>query len=277
MQVALYADGKLGDDAKTIHDMQSGALEMAVPDTATLVNQVKGFGLINFPFLFDSEQAADALLDGQFGQKLNAGLEDIGLIGLGFWENGFRNVTNNVREITRARDLQNLRIRVIKSPVYIDTFTALGAKPVPLPFTELYDAMQENKIDGQENPLITIHGSKFYKVQKYLTLTRHTYSVWAMLMSKKLWDQLSAEERQIIKTCAAETLDYQRKLMRTNNETILAELQKSGMKISMLTSVERSEFRRLTRSVIEKNKDAVGKEWTQALYLSLMQNEMKRF
>lgn len=275
--VTLYDNGKLGDDAKTITDMQHGTLEMAVPDTATLVGQIKGFGFINFPFLFDTEADADKLLDGLFGDKLNASLEKIGLIGLGYWENGFRNVTNNVRNIARTEDFRGLQLRVIKNPLYIETFTTLGAKPVPLPFPEVYRSLKEAKVDGQENPLATIQSSKFYEVQRYLTLTRHSYSVWVMLLGKQLWDKLSPDERALIKGAAAETLDYERKMMRANSAAILADLRKSGMTVSELSSVQRSELRRLTRPIIEKYKVEYGKEWTQAMYLSMMNNEIEKF
>jgi tripartite ATP-independent transporter DctP family solute receptor len=277
LTATLHANGKLGGDAKTITEMQRGTLEMAVPDTATLVSQIKGFGIINFPFLFSSEADADVLLDGQFGQKLNASLEKIGLVGLGFWENGFRNVTNDVRDITRLDDFRGLRIRVIENPMYIETFKALGAMPVPLPFPEVYANLQDKKIDGQENPLVTIQSSKFYKVQKYLTLTRHTYSVWIFLMSKQMWDKLSREEQALIKSAAAETLRYERSMMRSNSAAIVEDLRKAGMTIHEPSSVQRSDLRRITRPIIDKYKKEFGEEWTLALYLGMVDNELTKF
>jgi tripartite ATP-independent transporter DctP family solute receptor len=275
--LTVYPNGKLGDDTKTTKDAQSGALDFAAPDTGTLIDMVKGFGFINFPFLFDSEQDADRLLDGPFGQKLNAGLEGAGLIGLGFWENGFRHFTNNVREIARPKDLNGLRMRSIKSPLSMDTYTALGANPMPLSYSELYAALQDKKVDGQDNPLLNIQSTKLYAVQKYMTLSRHSYSVWAFVISKKLWDKMSPQEHSIITAAAEETLAFERKAMRSSNEAVLNSLRKAGMTINELTSVERSEFRRLTRPVIDKYKNEFGKEWTQAIYMSLMQNEMKKF
>ena len=120
--VTLHAGGSLGNDGSMINDLQSGRLEMAVPDTATLVSLIKGFGILNFPFLFASEAEADALLDGRFGDKLLASLPAKGLVGLGFWENGFRNITNNVRPVARIEDMRGMRIRVMQNPMFIDTF-----------------------------------------------------------------------------------------------------------------------------------------------------------
>jgi tripartite ATP-independent transporter DctP family solute receptor len=277
INVTLFANGKLGDDAKTVADARNGALDMAVPDTATLVDQIKGFGILNFPFLFDTEADADKLLDGSFGNKLNASLDGIGLVGLGYWENGFRHVTNSVRPVASIKDFRGLKMRVIKNPMYIDTFNALGATPVPLSFPEVYGALQENKIDGQENPLATILSSKFYSMQKYLTLTRHSYSVWVMLMSKHLWNKLSQEEQALIRACALEARDFERTMMRANSGATLAELRRLGMLVSEPTSVERSEWRRMTRPIIEKYKHEFGTEWAQAMYMGMMQNEVAKF
>lgn len=275
--VTLYADGRLGNDVTMIRDLQAGKLEMAVPDTATLVSLVKGFGILNFPFLFSSEEEADALLDGSFGDKLLASLEAHGLVGLGFWENGFRNITNNVKPITKAADLRGLRMRVMQNPMFIDTFKAFGASATPMPFPELFGALQANKIDGQENPLATIQSAKFYSVQRYLTLSRHSYSVWALLISKKTWDQLTQDERTAIKASAIEARDFERRTIRANNERILQELHQSGMVINDISSVERSRFRMITRPIIEQYKHEFGKEWSADLYFGLMANELNRF
>ena len=136
------------------------------------------------PLTFNSEQEADAVLDGTFGQKLLAKLPEKGLVGLGYWENGFRHITNSKRPINKADDLAGLKMRVIQSPLYLDTFNALGTNATPMPFTELYTAMEQGAVDGQENPVGLILASKFYEVQKHLVLSRHIYSTWVLLMSK---------------------------------------------------------------------------------------------
>jgi tripartite ATP-independent transporter DctP family solute receptor len=277
LAVTLHADGSLGNDVSMISDLQAGRLEMAVPDTATLVSQVKGFGIVNFPFLFASEAEADALLDGSFGDKLLGSLPAKGLIGLGFWENGFRNITNNRRPVARIEDMRGTRIRVMQSPMFIDTFKAMGADAQPMPFTELYGALADNRIDGQENPLATILGAKFNHVQKYLTMSRHTYSVWILLMSRKLWDMLSPRHQAIIREAAREAKTFERALIRADNEVILQELRKSGMTVTEVSSIERSRLRMITRPVIEKYKKEFGREWVDALYFAMASVELKRF
>ena len=136
-----------------ISALQGGTQEMTIPDTSTLVgiSGLKDFGLINLPFLIQTGQEADALLDGPFGQKLMAKLPEKGLIGFGFWENGFRQVTNSRRPITKAEDFAGLKLRVIQNPLFIDTFRELGANAVPMPFTEVYTALETKTIDGQES------------------------------------------------------------------------------------------------------------------------------
>ena len=200
IKVKLFAGGTLGNDVTMISSLQGGTLEMTVPDTSTLVGSagLEPFGLINLPFLFTKSEQADALLDGPFGQQLMTRLPDKGLIGLGFWENGFRQVTNSRRPINTAADFAGLKLRVIQNPLFIDTFTALGVSAQPMPFPEVYTALEQGVVDGQENPLATILASKFYEVQTNTVISNHIYSVWALLMSKKFWDKLSPDEQQLI-------------------------------------------------------------------------------
>ena len=186
----------LGNDATMISALRGGTQEMTVPDSSTLVGLVKDFGVLNFPLLFNNEQEADALLDGPFGQKLLTKLPEKGLIGLAFWENGFRQVTNARRPINTATDISGLKIRVIQNPLFIDTFNTLGANALPMPFPELYSALEQKTVDGQENPTATILSSKFYEVQKYVVMSKHIYSVWVLLISKKTWDALPPTSRR---------------------------------------------------------------------------------
>nr|WP_205769800.1 TRAP transporter substrate-binding protein DctP [Microvirga sp. KLBC 81] len=154
IKVRLFAGGALGNDVTMISALQGGTQEMTIPDTSTLVgiSGLKEFGLINLPFLIQSGQEAGALLGGPFGQKLMAKLPEKGLIGFGFWENGFRQVTNSRRPITKAEDFAGLKLRVIQSPLFIDTFRELGANAVPMPFTEAYTALETRPSMGRRIP-----------------------------------------------------------------------------------------------------------------------------
>ncbi|WP_263772978.1 TRAP transporter substrate-binding protein [Propionivibrio soli] len=276
IKITLYAGGKLGNDKTMAADLQKGTLDMTAPDSSTLVDFNKGFGIINFPYLFDREEDADSVLDGPFGTKLLDTLPEHGIVGLAWWENGFRNTTNNVRPITTASDFQGLKIRVIPNPLFKDIFVALGAEPVEIPFPQVYDALKDQKVDGQENPVITIHSSRFYEAQKYLTLTRHIYSAWPLLISKKTWDSFSDEERKIMRDAAREATLFERRTIRDSSRRAIAELQRQGMKVNELRSSEQVQFRRFMRPVIKKYTTVFGEQWASEFYMAGVQMEAQR-
>jgi TRAP-type transport system periplasmic protein len=252
VKAQVYASGALGNDVTMISSVRAGTQEMVVPDTSTLVGIVKDFGVLNFPMTFQNEAEADALLDGPFGQKLLKQLEDKGLIGLGFWENGFRNLTNSRKAVTKADDIAGLKVRVIQNPLFIETFKALGANPTPMAFTELYSALESKAVDGQENPNATILASKFNEVQKYVAQTRHMYSVWALLLSKKTWDAMSPDEQKAVTEAAREATLFERKTIRAFSITALDELKKKGMEVTELSADEQAKMRAKLQPVIAK-------------------------
>jgi TRAP-type transport system periplasmic protein len=254
LKVRLFAGGSVGNDVTMISALQGGTLEMTVPDTSTLVgiSGLKDFGLINLPFLFNRNEEADAVLDGPFGKKLLAKLPDKGLIGLGFWENGFRHVSNGRRPINSADDFAGLKLRVIQNPLFIETFSALGASAQPMPFPEVYTALEQRVVDGQENPLATILASKFYEVQKHTVLSQHIYSVWVFLMSKRFWDRLSADEQKIIADAAADAQAFERKTIREFDVKALEELKSKGMQVTALPEAEIAKLRDKTKPVWTK-------------------------
>nr|WP_315183536.1 TRAP transporter substrate-binding protein [uncultured Albidiferax sp.] len=262
MSAKLFASGSLGNDVSMTSSLRGGTLEMTVPDSSTLVSLVKPFGVLNLPLTFNNEQEADAVLDGPFGQKLLAKLPEKGLIGLGYWENGFRHVTNSRRPITKADDIAGLKLRVIQNQLFLDTFSALGANATPMPFTELYSAMESSAVDGQENPPATILASKFFEVQKHLVLSRHMYSAWVLLMSKKTWDGLNAQEQKIVADAAREATLYERKTIRAFSEKAVGELKKAGMQVTELPAAEQAKMRTKLQPVLAKFSKEFGEDTT---------------
>nr|WP_315240182.1 TRAP transporter substrate-binding protein [uncultured Albidiferax sp.] len=265
MNAKLFASGSLGNDVSMTSALRGGTLEMTVPDSSTLVSLVKPFGVLNLPLTFNNEQEADAVLDGPFGQKLLAKLPEKGLIGLGYWENGFRHVTNSRRPITKADDIAGLKLRVIQNQLFLDTFSALGANATPMPFTELYSAMESSAVDGQENPPATILASKFFEVQKHLVLSRHMYSAWVLLMSKKTWDGLNAQEQKIVQDAAREATVYERKTIRAFSEKAVGELKKAGMQVTELPAAEQAKMRTKLQPVLAKFSKEFGEDTTSEL------------
>jgi tripartite ATP-independent transporter DctP family solute receptor len=256
--VKLFPGGTLGGDLQTVSALQGGTVELTVLNAGILSAQVREFAVFDFPFLFNSGKEADAVTDGPFGQKLMARLDDKGLHGLGYWDLGFRNLTNSKRPIAAADDIAGLKIRVIQSPIYIDLFSALGANPAPLPFPELYPALDQKAVDGQENPNTTILASKFAEVQKYITQTRHVYNPQALLVSKKTWDGMSADERQILTEAAKDSTVFQRAASRSAADSALEALRKAGMTVSELPPEEMEKLRAKVKPVIDKYSASVG-------------------
>lgn len=247
-----FGDASLGNDIQMQQTLIGGAQEMMVGSTATLVGIVKDFAVYDLPFLFNNEQEADAVLDGPFGQKLMAKLEEKGLVGLVYWENGFRNLTNSKRPVTKAEDLSGIKLRVMQNPVYIDMFNRFGANAVPLAFAELFTALETGTVDGQENPVTTIQSSKFYEVQKYLTISKHVYSPWIVLASKRWFDGLSNDERRIIREAAVASRDFERKDSRELSVQSVGFLKEKGMQINELSDAELNRMRELVKPAFDK-------------------------
>jgi tripartite ATP-independent transporter DctP family solute receptor len=247
-----FGNASLGSDTQMQNALIGGAQEMMVGSTATLVGIVKDFGVYDLPFLFNNEKEADAVLDGPFGQKLAAKLQDKGLVGLVYWENGFRNLTNTKRPVTKMEDMQGIKLRVMQNPVYIDMFNSFGANAVPLPFSELFTALETKTVDGQENPVNTIQSSKFYEVQKYLSITKHVYSPWIVLASKKWWDGLSADEKKALNEAAVASRDFERKDSREASVKAIDFLKEKGMQVSVVSDAELARMREKAKPAFDK-------------------------
>ena len=203
------------------------------------------------------------------GKKLLEKLPAKGLVGLSYWDHGFRVLTNSRRPVAKMEDIQGLKIRVQQIPVFIDTFTTLGANAVPLPFPELYTALETKTVDGQENPFVSIEVTKFYEVQKYASNTRHAYSPLLVLASKKFWDQLSDDERTLLLDAAKETQPYERETSRSLDAKAAEELKSKGMTITEISSEERSRMREKLKPVTEKHYTTISGALVQELTAEL--------
>jgi tripartite ATP-independent transporter DctP family solute receptor len=247
-----FGSASLGSDIQMQNALIGGAQEMTVVTTATLVGIVSDFGIYDMPFVFRNEREVDAILDGPFGQNLAARLQEKGLVGLGYWENGFRNLTNSKRPITRMEDLQGIKLRVMQNPVYIDMFKGFGANAIPLAFSELFTAMETGTVDGQENPVNTIETSKFYEVQKYLSITKHVYSPWIVLASKKWWDGLNADEKAAVQASVSASRDFQRKSSREASAKAIDNLKAKGMQVTIVSDKELERMQQSTGEAMNK-------------------------
>jgi tripartite ATP-independent transporter DctP family solute receptor len=237
-----------------------------VPSTATLANLVKEFGVIGLPFSFASEKQADAVLDGPFGKSLLAKLPEVGLIGLDFWENGFRYVTNSRRPVNKVEDFSGLKVRTMQNNLYIDMFNGLGANAVPMPVNELFTALETKAVDAQENPYTVIYAQKFYDVQKYVSTTGHAYDALVLTASKKWWDGLKQADRDVLTAAAREATLFERQTSRKLNGSLRADLIKAGMTINDVSDAERARMREKLKPVIDKYTAEVGPEVTKQFF-----------
>lgn len=193
-----------------------------------------------------------------------------GLIGLAYWELGFRHIHNSKRSLLKAEDLQGLKIRVIQTPIYIDFMNAIDANAVPLPFLELYTALEQKTVDGATNPAITMMVQKFYEVQKFFSVTRHMYNPQVLLISKKTWDKLSDDEKKVIQDAALEARDYQRKVSRQKNADALETL-KTKIQVNEVPPQEIAKMKEKAKPVIDKYTKEIGEGLVKEVYNAIEQ------
>lgn len=253
IKVRVFPGATLGGEAQVVSALQGGTIEATIVLPAVLSTMVKDFLVLDLPYIFDSEEHAAKVLDGVVGKRLQDQLPEKNLIGLGFMGGGFRNYTNSKHPITKVEDLAGLKLRSFQNPVFIDFTNALGANAVPLAFAELYTALETKAIDGQENTIAQIDSSKFNEVQKFLSETRHVYAPQITVVGRKLWDQLSADERKLLQEAAAEAAAYQRKAAIEAEARSRDTLRARGMQINTISEPEMAKFRAKVKPVVEKH------------------------
>ncbi|RZS52303.1 TRAP transporter substrate-binding protein [Sphaerotilus mobilis] len=258
LAVKAFPGGALGPDLQTVSAMQGGTVEMTVMNASLLAGNVKEMAVFDFPFLINNAREADAVADGPVGQKLLDKLQERGLVGLAYWDLGFRQIHTMKRVIAKADDFKGVKMRVIPTPIYVDFMKALGAAPVPMPFTETYAALEQGAIDGMTNPLLNILDGKFNDVSKHLTLTNHMYTPQAVVVSKKFWDKLSPVEQKILRDAANETAVFQRKFARDEAAKVLSALKTAGMTVHELPPAEIAKLRERAQPVIDKYTRELG-------------------
>jgi len=268
MKVKLFPNGVLGGDLQTVSALQGGTLDLTTLPPGLLVGLNKEFGAFDLPFLFDSFAEADAVLDGPVGKKFMERLPS-GLVGLAYWDHGFRNVSNNRRAIAKAEDFQGLKLRALQAPLMLETFNALGSNAVPMAFTELYAALESRAVDGQDNPVVAFQTNKFDEVQKHLSLTRHVYNPLVVLFSQKTWDQFSADERKVLLEAANEARVEQRKVSREMETKALEQVRKNGVTVTEISAQERARMREKVKPVTDKYVKEIGEDVVKTVYAEI--------
>lgn len=258
--IQIYPNAALGDDVKAVQDTKMGTLEMVSCSTSPLTGLASEFMVFDLPFMIPSSEVADQVLDGPVGKKIGDSLDAKGLHLLTYYENGYRQLTNSEREVRTPADLAGLKIRTMENPIHLAAWKALGANPTPMPFSEVFTAMQQETIDGQENPIATIYLQKFFEVQKFVTLTGHVYSPHLVLINADLWKSLSAEDQAIFEKAAKESATYNRQQNREMNASMITDLEAAGMTVTKLTADELKAFQDATAPVIAEFEEKIGKD-----------------
>ena len=249
IEVQVAPSAQLGDDAAMVTAVRTGALDMSANSQGAVSAAVPEYAAFGMPFMFSSPAAAFKLLDGPLGKELADRSAEKGLVLLGTWDNGIRHMTNSKRPITKVEDMKGLKMRVPPDATLVDIMKSLGAEAQQIRFAELYVALQQGVVDGQENPLVNIHASKLYEVQKHLALTNHQFQMTPFVMSKRTWDKLSDGDKKAVQEAAAEATALQRKLSQEADDKLLADLKAKGVQV---TTPDKSAFEKATAEVDEK-------------------------
>lgn len=260
MTVKIFGNSVLGKDLATVTMMQGGLLDFSVMNTNLLVGMAKECGLVDLPFLFDNAKQAFAVLDGPVGKKIHASLESKGVVGLGYWAIGFYHFHSNKKPFTKVEDFEGQKLRVSETPVSIDFVKAMGGNAVPMAYMEIYNAFEQKVVDGASQPLLNLQFAKFFEVQKYLSLTYNTYTMQSVLMSKKSWDGLSADEKKVLEEAMAVASPHQRMVSdKTDDESL--KFLKTKMTVNEVAPAEIARMRAKAQPMIDK----YAKEYNEAL------------
>lgn len=231
LTVQVFGNGALGSDPTTISSARGGTLDIALTGNPFFTGLAPKLNVLDLPFQFRDRKHVAAVLDGPIGDRLKPELESSGLVTLGFWDIGFRNLTNSRRPVRNAEDVRGLKIRTTPNPAHIKAFQLLGANPLPMPFTELFTAMETRTVDGQENPTTLILNARFHEVQKHLSLTRHAYTAGILAMSKQRLEALPKAQQDLVRAVAAEITPKQRQMNEEAEPGSIARLKQEGMQV----------------------------------------------
>ena len=252
IQLQIFPNGQIGGNREMIESMQVGALDMALPALPALggfTDKTKVFDLF---YLFDDNKQAEKVLDGPVGQEVAKAVETANIKIISWWTQGFRETTAN-REIRKPADLKGLKIRVMENPLHIEAWNTLGASAIPMAFSEVLTSLQQGVLDAQENPYQNIVNSGFHTVQKFIIETHHLYGPLPVVVSKIVWDKLTAEQQKIILEAAEETKVWQRAKQDEINNKLKADIQKTGKNVIIeLTPEQKNEFRQKLAPLYKK-------------------------
>ncbi len=264
IEIKLYPSNQLGKGEREMTEgIQQGAIDLLVTSTGPLGGFSPSINILDFPFLFRDNAHVDLVLDGPIGRKLLDDFEKANIKALAFWENGFRHLTNNKVSVKKVDDAKGLKIRTMENKVHLAAWKAAGLNPTPMAWGEVYTALQQRVIDGQENPVAVYYASKFWDVQKHFSLTAHVYSPSPFLMSKKTFDAMPKEDQELFVKTAYEVAKFQRKINRDAEEDKLKEIASKG--VTVVRDVDRESFKKAMAPIYDQFSDQFAKSDIEAI------------
>ncbi|WP_317855591.1 DctP family TRAP transporter solute-binding subunit [Chakrabartyella piscis] len=271
VRIDVYASAQLGDDTKATEACRAGELEMVNTSTAPLVGLIPELAIFDIPFLFTSPEIADAVIDGPVGELINEKLEEKGLINLAWNENGFRDLTNSIRPVSSPEDLVGLKIRTMENQFHLEAWAAMGASPTPMSWSEVFTALQQHTIDGQENPIPNFYSARIHEVNQYITTTGHIYSPQFLLYSKELFDKLDPDVQQALRDAGEAYTIAEREENRRQSDELKVALVEEGCEVIELTAEQKQAFVDATASVWDSVGETVGEEM-----MTLLRSELEK-
>ena len=256
IKVEIYDSAKLGSDTQLIEGVINGSVDMTVSSAGNFAVYATNVGVSALPFLFTDFGKAWKFMDSQIVTDVNKELEASNIVVLAHYDNGFRCVTTTNKPVNKVADMKGLHIRTPPSQIIMETMTALGANPEPLDFGKLPAALKAGQFDSQENPIPVIYNNKLYEVQKFLAVTNHSYDAMPLVIRKDLWSKFSAADQKIIKDAAIKAQNLNRKMVKEQTESLVANLKKEGMTV---TNPKLAEFSAATKGVLDMFSDVYGK------------------
>lgn len=260
ISVELFGDGQIGNDKSMMEALQMGTLDITLPSSSPVAEFTKAFLVYDLPFLFTTPEQADKILDGESGQEILKTLEKVNIVGLCYFENGFRNITNSKRPINSVDDIKGLKIRTMQNPIHLESFKIWGANPLPMAFNEIFTALEQKTLDGQENPNTLIYDAGFYEAQKYITISHHFYTPYVLMISKSKWDSLSPDDQKLVQKAADEAKKFQRETNRKLDMEYLNKMKDKGIQVNELSKEATAQMKEMSKVVYDKFAPEIGQE-----------------
>lgn len=262
VRVDIFPSSQLGNERDLVEGVGMGFIEMCVVSTGPLPNFSPDFMIFDLPYIFKDRDEAFKTMDGEVGAEILKSLEPKGIKALGFWENGFRHISNNKKSITHPEDVKGMKIRTMENPIHQASFKTLGATPTPMAWSEVFVALQQGVIDGQENPLVIMYTTKLYEIQKYISLTGHFYSPAVCMISKQIFDSFPIEIQEAIIKAEKEARDYERQFSAKLDEQLVESLKKEGVTI---IEVDKEEWKNACTPVYDQFKSQINPKYLEAI------------